>query len=226
MVAINKYLQELGSGAAETIAFVAAAQNQFVGSKEPSESVSPTPVAIQSVLPANIPEGDRTAGREKETQSTTPAPELKERHILRKEFWTMFFERAPQRGLTALSGRKPGIYYYVAFPSGKAGVNFDFFVHVYEPPAIDLYIDTHDKEKNKRWYDQLYSSKDAIEKEFGGPLIWKRLDNDRASRILCEIRGAGLKDGKDKWPASQDAMIDAMIRLSKATMPYIVALAD
>jgi hypothetical protein len=195
--------------------------------KKRAESFAELAMAIwpAPVLPASVLEEYRIA-RKAPRVKITPSSELEERYILRREFWTMFFERARDRGLTILSGRKPSIYYYVAFPSGKVGVNFDFFVHVNGPPEIDVYIDTHDKEKNKRWYDQLYSRKDAIEQEFGGPLSWERLDDARASRILCEISGVGLKDSKDKWPASQDAMIDAMVRLSKATTPHVMMLPD
>jgi hypothetical protein len=221
--AMNKYLQELGSETAESIAIVAAIQDQPDGPKRLYGLASPIPETVQPVAPANVLAEIHAVGEDEEDR---PTPELKQRHVLRKEFWSMFFGRATERGIAALSGRKPSIYYYVAFPSGKVGVNFDFFVHINEPPEIDVYIDTHEKEKNKRWYDQLYSNKEAIESDFGGPLIWERLDNARASRILCKVRGFGLKDGTDKWPVSQDAMIDAMIRLSKATMPRILALAD
>lgn len=36
----------------------------------------------------------------------------------------------------------------------------------------------------------------------------------------------GLKDGEDRWPVIQDAMIDAMDRLSRALKPHIRAVRE
>ena len=76
---------------------------------------------------------------------------------------------------------------------------------------------------NKERFDNLFRHKEEIEKIFGDKLSWERLDKKRASRIAFRINGVGLKD-KDRWPELQDKMIDSMIRLEKATEPFIKKL--
>ncbi|PZV06550.1 MAG: DUF4268 domain-containing protein [Leptolyngbya sp.] len=48
---------------------------------------------------------------------------------------------------------------------------------------VELYIETGDRDTNKRLFDKLYSQKAEIEADLGEPLQWERLDSKRASRI-------------------------------------------
>ena len=90
---------------------------------------------------------------------------------------------------------------------------------------VELYID-HDKEdgrKNKAIFELLFSEKTAIEQEFGSELEWQRLDGRRSARIAKKFLLGGLKE-KQSWPALQDALIDAMIRLDRALRQRIAKL--
>jgi hypothetical protein len=83
--------------------------------------------------------------------------------------------------------------------------------------GVELYID-HDHEtgaKNKAIFDSLASQKAAIEKDFGGPLEWQRLDDKRASRIQKGFTDGGLAR-PETWPQLQEEMIDGMIRFNEA----------
>jgi hypothetical protein len=50
------------------------------------------------------------------------------------------------------------------------------------------------------------------------------MDAKRACRIAKYFELGGYRDEEDKWPALQDAMVDAMIRLEKALHPHIAKL--
>jgi len=75
--------------------------------------------------------------------------------------------------------------------------------------------------ENKDIYDRLHRNKDDIEKAFGGPLSWQRLDDKQGCRICYTVADGGYRSEESKWPAIQDAMIDAMGRLEKAVAPHL-----
>jgi hypothetical protein len=150
--------------------------------------------------------------------------ELAERYDLRQHFWTELLKRAKDK--TKLHANiSPGQHGWIGAGSGKRGLGFNYVIRKHEG-AVELYIDRGKEagEESKTIFDSLAASKDAIEKEFGGPLEWQRLEGKRACRIRKLIPIGGYRDDESKWPSIQDAMIDAMIRLEKALKPYIAKL--
>jgi hypothetical protein len=141
-----------------------------------------------------------------------------ERHLVRKEFWAQLLSKSKSK--TKLFARKtPGIEAYLNISGGRRGLYFSFDI-TYESARIELYIDNGDGTWNKSVFDSFLKNKSKIEEVFGEPLVWDRLENNRASAIRFLFDQYGLKD-KDQWPEIQDQMIDAMIRLEKAFRPYI-----
>jgi hypothetical protein len=72
---------------------------------------------------------------------------------------------------------------------------------------VELYLDYGDKEVNKRRFDELLARRDLLEKWFGQPLEWERLDDKRASRIAVYIPAEILKDANNQelieWAAQK-----------------------
>jgi len=144
--------------------------------------------------------------------------ELAERHVLRLEFWGQLLERA--RKQTNLHARiSPNKNSWVSAGAGKSGLAFNYII-LRREARVELYIDRGEAEANKRIFDQLYAKREQIEKSFGGPLTWQRLDGRRACRVCHVLPGAGLQD-RDRWADTQEAMIEAMVRLEKAFKPHI-----
>ena len=87
---------------------------------------------------------------------------------------------------------------------------------------VELYIDRGDgsEEWNKSTFDKLCAHREDVERAFGGPLEWQRLEGKRACRIRKVLEGGGLAN-EDEWPKTQDAMIDAMIRFEQALRPFV-----
>jgi hypothetical protein len=146
--------------------------------------------------------------------------ELAERHVLRLKFWQQLLDRAKQKGFMLHAQRSPTKESWVSAGAGvQAGVNFVYVAWMTDATAVELYIDTGEGDENKRIFDALIAKKGEIEKAFGAPLSWERLDDKRGSRIRYVIKEGGLTD-EFKWMTMQDAMIGAMERLSKALKPY------
>jgi hypothetical protein len=92
--------------------------------------------------------------------------------------------------------------------------------------AAELYIDRgkDGEQENKAIFDQLRANQADIEKVFGGPLIWERLDGKRACRIRFTQPSGGYRSPEEKWPSIQDGIIQAMNRLDQALRPFLKTL--
>ena len=146
--------------------------------------------------------------------------EYAERHFLRKEFWTQLLDRAKTK-TTLHSNITPPIYHWIGTGAGKSGIGYNYGI-TNEYGSAEVYFDRGKDYPtlNKERFDEFYKHKDEIEKVFGNKLEWERLDKKRASRIAFRINSFGLRD-KNSWSELQEKMIDAMIRLEKATKPFI-----
>jgi hypothetical protein len=89
-----------------------------------------------------------------------------------------------------------------------------------------LFIDRGPGEaaENKRIFDRLEERKKEIEHAFGGKLSWERLEGKQGCRIAFTTTVGGYRSDESKWPAIEDAMIDAMMRLEKALIPNVANL--
>lgn len=162
-----------------------------------------------------------TGPSEEVAQAGKAKKELAERNIARKKYWASLLELSKQK--TKLhSNISPGIYNWIGSPAGlPSGLWLNYAIRKHDA-QVELYID-QDKETgegNLRIFNKLYENKDEIENRFGGPLEWEGLEGKRACRIKKTIPIAGWMD-EEKWPESQDAMVDAMIKLEKALRPHL-----
>lgn len=107
----------------------------------------------------------------------------KNRHNGRQQFWSEFIEyNKDHNGLYATSSGTPDNWL------GKSVRNLpNTSVNIIigtEKCRTEIYINTGSKEKNKEIFDKLYQHKDEIEKEYGEPLVWQRMDG----KVTCRIR--------------------------------------
>jgi uncharacterized protein with ParB-like and HNH nuclease domain/predicted transport protein len=142
-------------------------------------------------------------------------------HNARKLFWTQLLEKAKEKNAD-FQNLSPGHYHWIGKGSGKSGVHFNFVV-LNEKPRIEVYIDGGNKEQNKKWFDELFSNKKAIEKSFGEEIEWWRLNDKRASGISKNYIDNGLNHPK-KWDELQEKMVEDMIRLENTFRKFIMEL--
>lgn len=76
------------------------------------------------------------------------------------------------------------------------------------------------QEKNKKIYDILYSKKDQIESDFQGELAWKKLENNKASKIECRLKGVNISR-KEDWGKITEFFMDSSIKMHAAFSKYI-----
>ena len=86
---------------------------------------------------------------------------------------------------------------------------------------VELYIRSPAQAENKALFDSIHAQRAVIEAAFGGPLVWQRLDDKRASRISYSVPGGWVD--KSTWPAAIKRAVDAMQRLYGALAPRVEA---
>lgn len=167
------------------------------------------PAPLLTVVAGPSPEA-REAGEQKK--------ELAGRYVLRLEFWKQLLEQAKEK--TPLHARiSPSKDNWASAGAGKSGLAFTYVIRMSDA-QVEFYIDCGNAEENERTFDRFFNQKEDIEKAFGLPLEWQRLEGRRGCRIRSLIVSGGLQD-RDRWPVIQREMIDAMVRLERVLRPHI-----
>ena len=167
---------------------------------------------IEQIIPTKDVEEFMIGIADKSLDEVEGAAEEKNRHRVRREFWTEVLRA--MAGKTALfQNISPGVQGWISAGSGVRGVAFNFAAGRAYGRA-EVYIDRGDGEENTFIYDQLHAQKEAIQATFGGELAWEPLEGKRACRIKSEM--AGNIFDHDQWPALIDFMTDAMVKMENA----------
>ena len=87
---------------------------------------------------------------------------------------------------------------------------------------VEFALDHAQKEKSKAMFDALFAKKEQIEKRFGTALSWRRMDENRASLIVCAHDFDGYN--QENWETMIAWLVDHIRRLEKAFDPEIAAL--
>lgn len=107
---------------------------------------------------------------------------------------------------------------YIGADAGAGGLSFRYVVGQ-DRSRIELYIARKEATTNERLFDELRSHRAEIEAAFGQPLSWERLDGSKSCRVAYRMLG-GISD-ESNWQEIQTALIDGMVRLEKAILPFI-----
>jgi frataxin-like iron-binding protein CyaY len=154
---------------------------------------------------------------EEATDAGVTKKEIKERHVIRKQFWEELLERAAKR--TSLhAGISASTDNHISTGAGMAYANLTYVIRKHDA-NVELWLNGT-KDECRQLYDRLNEKKNDIEKVFGGPLTWDRVEGRQGIKIKSDVLVGGYRD-KEKWPEIHDAMIDAMVRLEKAIKPYL-----
>jgi Domain of unknown function (DUF4268) len=176
-------------------------------------------IDVQQIIPLPEAHDYQVQVREKEQVGRKKRAE---RFDVRLRFWEGLVANA-RKSKTRHANIKPGAYHWLGASSGIRGLGFNYTI-VQEYGIAELYIDRGVAEENKRIFDQLHARKEEIEKAFGGPLSWERLDTKRACRIKHIIERGGYRSPESEWPEIQSEMVETMTKLEAALKPGMAAL--
>lgn len=168
---------------------------------------------IDQIIPMKTAEEYTIRIAEKTQEEIINQEELKERHIIRQDFWAKLLKIANEK-FTLFQNINPTKYSWIGAGSGIRGVGFNFSISKNYGRA-EIYIDRGDFGENKIVFDYLYERKEKIEKDFGGSFVWERLDDKRASRIKYENPNFNVFE-RGQWNEMVDFMVDGMVRMENA----------
>ena len=147
-----------------------------------------------------------------------------ERHYLREAFWGQLLERAKKR--TKLHANiSPTDDSSIVTTSGTRGIFYVYFIRQRDA-EVGIWIDLgrNTEEETAAAFENLKVHQTEIERDFGGELVWNRVEGRKACRIGNVLPHGGYRDDQERWPEIQDAMIDAMIRIEGAVGPRLKKL--
>ena len=167
---------------------------------------------VEQIIPTIDAEDYMIGMAEKAQDDIDSQTGQKHREVIRKEFWTQLIQLMNTKS-NLYKNISPGIRGYIAASTGVRGAGLNC-VATKSHGRAELYIDRGNGEENKLIFDELSAHKEQIEKNFGGPLVWQRLEEKRACRIKAETSGNVFD--KKQWGEMQAFMVDGMLRLEEA----------
>ena len=143
---------------------------------------------------------------------------LAERHVKCREFWTELLKASNDK-TPLFKNITAGKDSWQSAGAGVSGVLYQYSI-LKDGARVILAIAGSDQARNKKIFDELYKKKDQIEKDFGEPLTWNRLDNKKTAYITKAVADKGLRD-KEEWPKIIEKLVETMVRLEKAFAPHV-----
>lgn len=121
--------------------------------------------------------------------------EIALRHKLRYAFWTKAIPEL-QKTADLYHNVSPTKDNWITGASGHSGISYNSVV-IFKGARAELYISKPNQTENKRIFDYLFQQKGELEKQFGEPLDWNRLDDKIACRISICKNEFSLQDEND-----------------------------
>ncbi len=177
---------------------------------------------VEQIIPVKEQEEYMIRMAEKKQEDSDTQEELKTRHRMRMEFWNKLLEIINNSETKLFQNVNPSKDNWITGGVGMTGVSLNFVVSKTYGRS-ELYISRGSAEDNKFIFDSLNKKKEQIEEDFGGELIWERLDTKKASRIKYETEGVNCYDPGD-WDEMINFMVDGMIRMEKALIKPLRAI--
>lgn len=138
---------------------------------------------------------------------------LEGRYVVRLAFWSQFLKEASKRD-PACSNISPSKDAWIGLGIGVGGVGLNVVV-TRSYARTEIYINRGSKAENKRYFDGLLAHKEEIEKEFGAPLVWERMDDKVTARIKWQLDGVSVFEESD-YQKMNAFLIDGIERMRKA----------
>lgn len=169
-------------------------------------------LTFEQIIPTPDAEDYMIGMAEKAVDEIVTENKQKHRHVVRKKYWNALLS-AMNAKTDLFLNVSPKTDSWIAAGSGFSGVTFNCIV-LKTCVRAEVYISPSTKDKSKFVFDELQKNAATIESDFGGRLIWERLDDKIACRVKVEASGNVFEE--ERWDDMIAFTVDAMVRLEKA----------
>jgi len=159
----------------------------------------------------------------KEAEEKNAESVLKDRHRIRRDYWTQLLEVFQSSNCTLYRNVSASKDHLLSAGSGVSGCPYTLiFSHKFV--RVELKIGRSSAEENKLIFDYLYQHQTEIEARFGDALEWRRLDNNVLSLVAYEIPADGYQ--QELWPQWIEWHLKHITQLEKAFKPVLSQAVD
>lgn len=146
------------------------------------------------------------------------------RYEVRRKYWAFALEqirKACGEG-GPFQNVNPSKYQWV---SGFFGVGGFYLCCVarYDSARVELVMSKADKEKNKAAFDALEKNKEEIEKALGTALCWNRNEDNKASKVYCQLDKVSITEETD-WTQMAKFHAEWSRKFYDVIVPYVVEI--
>lgn len=174
---------------------------------------------IEQIIPLPETEEFMINAKEKVKEERGKSKIKEESQARLVEFWSLLKNRLRDKNLKFLDNVSPKGTYGVGFWKGRGGFNFCIS---HKTLRVELYFPN---DSDKSIIETMSKYREQMEKSFGKPLIFERLDTRKASRIKTEIVGSdiNLTEGrfvsKENWEPWLDWFSETIEPFYRAVYP-------
>lgn len=129
-------------------------------------------------------------------------PSLSDKRIAYRDFWSAFLPEFRNQHPGWSHRKGPSNKNHLSFQAGRSGLHYSVnFCRAGSRPRfrIELYVDGPDEEIALARFDEMMESRSAVEKVFGEPLEWDRLERSRGCRIASYYPEEVSVENRGEW---------------------------
>ena len=167
------------------------------------QQIIPTPEAADFMI--------GMAAKDSEQKSVEGAQ--RRSHKLRHAFWTQTLEALRERNVSLFENVSPSKDHWLNCGTGVSGCVYSL-IFLKNEVRVELGLQRSDASENKWMFDRLDEVRDEVEDRFGDSLMWLRMEDKKASRIVFSCGFDGFDESS--WPDMVAWLCEHIVRLERA----------
>lgn len=168
---------------------------------------------FEQILPTKDTEDFAISIATKAQEEIEVQESLKNRHLVRLKFWEQFINASNQVN-QLFSNNSPSKESWIGKGIGMSGVNINLVISN-NHARCELIFNRGNLDENKELFEFIYNMKDKIEMDFGGNLVWEKMEDKVMSRIKIQLDNVNYFEQND-WQKINEFLIDVSVRMEKA----------